>query len=224
MNHLHTLRTAADRYLTQARDAGLPAADTGPLRAPVADLFNAIEAFEAARAAVHAEPFLNDAGKRDKIGKLEATAREVAARSAATARRRLEETRQRHEAKVQVPRVEGADLMAARHDLDRLTSSVKPGELADRLTFAARNGGDAVSDLLLGDNYAERVILPSRGPDYGVDAIRWADTKRQLIADRLGPDAAPHLRALDAMPTAAKAVTIVEHAAATTFPATSSPS
>jgi hypothetical protein len=214
--HDRSLRTAADKYLTEARDAGL-GADVGPIRGPVSDIFNALEAFEAARATVLGDPHLSDDGRRARLAPIEATARQAATSAAATARRRLDATRQQLEAKVQLPRVPDADLMGARHDLDRLTANVRPGELADRLAFAARNGGDSVADLLLRDNYSERVILPSLGADYAGDAAQWAGHKRALIRERLGPASEPHMKALDAVPTASKAVTIGDFAVQQTF-------
>jgi hypothetical protein len=176
-----------------------------------------IETFQAARTTLLGDPHLSDQGKADRIAKLEADARAASTRHAADARQRLEDTGRRHEARSQLPRVPDDDLMAARQDVAALTANVKPGELADRLGFAAKNGGDSASDLLLRDGYAERVLIPARGPEYAADAARWAQAKRELIRERLGPAGEPHLRALDAVPIAAKAATITDYVVSGTF-------
>jgi hypothetical protein len=215
MNTIESLKQAVDKYLTAARDNGLTATGSGPIRGPLNDAFAAIDAYTAARDKVLNDPHLSAEGRRDRLGKLDADTRKLAETHLGTARRRLDETRKHHETKARLPRVDGADLMAARHDVDRLVAGVKPGALAERLAFAARSN-DALADLLLRDGYAERVVLPAAGAHAG-DAALWADTKRKLIAERLGPDGVPHLRAIEAAHTAGKAVTIVEHVIASTL-------
>lgn len=213
----NALKQAIDKYMTQARDHGLTPAGSGVIRGPLNDTLNALDALDNARDLVTSNPHLSPEGKRDQLAKLDANTREIVESHLGIARQRLNDARKRHEAKTQLPPVVGADLALARHDVDRLTAKVQPGELHDRLEHAARNGGDAVADLLLRDNYAERVVLPAAGSRYEADAHRWAATRRALIAERLGPDGVPHLRALEATYIAGKAVTIAEHAAATSL-------
>lgn len=209
----NTLKQAIERYMTEARDNGLTPANSGPIRGPLNDTLTALDALDEARDLVSRDPHLSPEGKRDRLAKLDADTRALVDAHLGTARERLNAVRKRYEAKTKLPPVDGADLALARHDVDRLVAKVQPGEMHDRLEHAARNGGDAVADLLLRDNYAERVVLPAAGSRYEADALRWAATKRQLIAERLGPDGVPHLRGLEATYIANKAVTVAEHAA-----------
>jgi hypothetical protein len=211
---MHTtsmLKQATDRYLDDAREHGLTATGVGPIRGPIRDTFAALDAHTVARDKVQSDPHLTDDGKRARVAKIDADTRALVESHLGTARRRLDEVRRHHEAKARLPRVDGEDLLAARHDVDRLVAGVEPGVLAERLALAAR-GSDALADLLLRDGYAERVVLPAAGPRYAGDAALWTEVKRKLIAERLGPDGEPHLRALEAVHTASKAVTVAEHA------------
>lgn len=213
-----------DHYLSGALGRIDRAATRGLATPTLERMSNSIRAAYATMQAVRdaadslaADPRLSNAARREKLDAIRAQAETQARDMLADAQRAAANAREFHAGRAKPKRSSGsvadreARLANARADVDRVLSTAKPGEYADRLRFLAENGSDAVQELLLVERYAERVVFPSL-PDSQTDAAMWASTAPDLIRERLDDDGR---RALDTVsllegdPSAA--LTIAEH-------------
>lgn len=209
-----------DNYLPKLETANVSTTTRQALRR------EANRAQEAARTAreqlqtINADATLSPHGKHERGQQVMTTAQaEInAARERIT--QALQAERQQHETRVTWPRSTGTDadrearLSNARQDLHNLMANVKPGQRADRLAFALRNGNDAMRELVYGERYAERILWPSL-EDSQADAVTWANARNNLMAEHHpgGEEARASLATLAALNTTGQQIeTIITHA------------
>lgn len=174
-------------------------------------------------ATVHRNKDLTDEGKYKAILPILDKASEDLTAQADRAREIYQKAIDYHESRIAWPRSNGPDadrearLANARADLHRLVDGTTPGNRAARLAFAARQGDEAMRELIFGERYPERILWPSQPADSGnVDALEWALIRTDTLKE-VHPNAgtvATSLDALTAFQTTGQHVLInLEHAA-----------
>lgn len=216
-DYLQQYLSGALGRIERAATRGLAAPTLERMSNSISAAYATLQAVSDAADTLAADPRLSNAARREKLDAIRAQAETQARDMLADAQRAAANAREFHSGRAKPKRSAGSDadrearLANARADVDRVLSSAKPGEYADRLRFLAENGSDAVQELLLVERYAERVVFPST-PDAQADAALWANIAPKLIRDRLDDDARRSFDALaflDGDPSAA--VTIAEH-------------
>lgn len=216
-DYLQQYLSGALGRIERAATRGLAAPTLERMSNSISAAYATLQAVSDAADTLAADPRLSNAARREKLDAIRAQAEAQARDMLADAQRAVANARQLHANRARPKRSAGSDadrearLANARADVDRVLSSAKPGEYADRLRFLAENGSDAVQELLLVERYAERVVFPSL-PGSQADAAMWASTAPELIRERLDDDgrrALDTLALLDGDPGAA--LTIAEH-------------
>jgi len=213
-------------------DQYLPKLDNGTIRATTIRTIKQ-QAARARTAATNAQALiesinvdgrLSPAGKREQAQVVNASANAEATAAQESIIKALRAERETHERTAAWPRSTGTDadrearLSNARTDVETLMRNTKPGERADRLAFAIRNGTEAMRELVLGEKYPERILWPST-PDSQVDAVTWANARQHLLAEYHpgGQPARDALQALATLNTTGNQIeTIITHAVAGT--------
>lgn len=193
----------------------------GDARRAIAQASQALEAAAAQVGVIKADPHLSAEGKRALTEKVIANANSEVEAAQARVAKVIQTAQEHHQRRAEWPRSEGTDadrearLGNARADLARLLENVPAGQRGERLAFAARNGSEAMRELLFTERYAERVLWPSVD-DGSVDAVDWAH-KRVAVAKELHPGGESAARSIEAVAaleaTSNQVPLILKHAA-----------
>lgn len=209
-----------DNYLPKLEAANVSSTTRQALRREAKRAQDAARAAREQLQAINADATLSPHGKHERGQQVMITAQaEInAARERIT--QTLQAERRQHETRATWPRSAGTDadrearLSNARADIHQLLQNVPPGERADRLAFALRNGNDAMRELVYGERYAERILWPSL-EDSQADAVTWAHARNTLMAEHHpgGAEARASLATLAALNTTGQQIeTIIMHA------------
>jgi hypothetical protein len=218
MNTQRSQLTPAMRArLDRALERGAKTATVSIVNRSLTDALDTVKRVEAAVERVTTDKRLSAAGKRQQLDVLLGAMLPAAQAAVDAAREQFASSMRALDEKARYPRSDTPDrherMLTARHDLDRLLATAKPGEVAGRLKHAVNTSPD-IEELVLADQYDERVALPALGDRFAVDREMWRGERDVLLRERLPEASLQAWHRREAMQDVDAAVTITQHVVA----------